>query len=900
MPNGRASLAAPASRVVTLGVRATREAGDVASAPDVLIVSHTHWDREWYRTFEAFRARLVDTVDRVLDLLAADPGWKFLLDGQAIVVEDYLAVRPERRGEVEAAVTAGRLGVGPWYVQPDSLLPSGEAHVRNLLEGRRVARAIGACSEVAYTPDSFGHPAQLPAIFAGFGLGPFVYWRGNGNEIDTLGPVYRWVAPSGDAVTAYHLARGYFAAAYLPEPAEDAADALVGLLDRLAGVERAPVVLMNGIDHCLPDAHTGAVAEALAARTGRTVRRGLLDDLRAELDESGRPGFTGELLGARVANLLPGVWSTRLGLKLADRAAERALGGWAEPWAALGPILGTPDERSSVRAAWRALLPNQAHDSICGCSQDEGHRQMRGRYATATELALETTDRVLGRLAGLGPTRATPWATELDLAVFNPSPVARTDVVRVPLDGHPVYRLSDLGGDIHPLTLLDGTNGGYTADGAPARVVAADDPRRMRMWEGMPGVDLELVVADVPAFGWRRVHLAPADPTPDEVDEGRSISSGEGPDALAVEAAGDGTLTLHAGGRTFTGLGALEDLGGRGGTDDFHPGAGDHDAGAAPVSVRIERRRHLSGLQRLVVERSLDVPRSLTEARDARTDETVPVTVRLEARVAPGVDRVDLDVAVSNAAEDHRLRLRFPTGAPVDRFRAATTFDVAERSTTAADDAGWEHVAPRTFPHQGWIEAHGLVVAAPGLPEAEVTPDGEIVVTLLRSVGWLARLDPTTRPIPAGPGLFTPEAQCPEGISARLSLRVVGPGEGPAAVAAQAVADELGLRAVPAGDAVLGEPGGPMVEVAPDEVVLSALKPADDGEGLVVRLINPGPDPVESRVTLGFPVAEVESVRLDETPDRGPVTIEAHPAGRAELRLTVGAHGLRTVRLRPA
>jgi len=872
----------------------------MAGDPDVLMVSHTHWDREWYRTFEAFRARLVDTVDRVLDLLAVDPGWKFLLDGQAIVVEDYLGVRPDRRDEVEAAARAGRLGVGPWYVQPDSLLPSGEAHVRNLLEGRRVARSIGACSAVAYTPDSFGHPAQLPAIFAGFGLGPFVYWRGNGNEIDRLGPIYRWEAPSGEAVTAYHLARGYFAAAYLPEPPDAAAEALVGLLDRLPGIERAPVVLMNGIDHCLPDAHTGAVAEALAARTGRTVRRGLLDDLRADLDESDRPVFTGELLGARVANLLPGVWSTRLGLKLADRAADRALGGWAEPWAALGPVLGTPDEAPSVRAGWRALLPNQAHDSICGCSQDEVHRQMQGRYATATELAIETTDRVLGRLAGLGPTRATPWSTELDVAVFNPSPVTRTDVVRIPLDGHPVYRLSDLGGDIHPLTLLDGTNGGYTADGAPARVVAATDPRRMRMWEGMPGIDLELVVADVPAFGCRRVHLAPADPSPDDVDDGRVISSGDGRGDLTVEAAGDGTLTLVVGDRRYPGLGALEDLGDRGDTYDFDPVAGDHDAGAAPATVRIERHRHASGLQRLVVERELAVPRALTEARDARSDETVTVVVRLEARVAPGVGRVDLDVAVTNPAEDHRLRLLFPTGAPVDGFRAATTFDVAERSTAPADDTGWEHVAPRTFPHQGWVEAHGLVVAAPGLPEAEVTPDGVVAVTLLRAVGWLARLDPTTRPIPAGPGLATPEAQCPDGVHARLSVWVAGEGVGAGEVAARAAADELGLRAVPAGDEPLLEPGRSLVEVAPAGVVLSALKPAEDGDGLVVRLLNPGPEPIEATVHLGLPVTDAGSVRLDETPDGGEVALTAEADGGAEVGLAVGPHGLRTVRVRPA
>ena len=171
----------------------------------IFLVSHTHWDREWYRTYQTFRARLVDAIDRVLELVAADNGFRFLLDGQTIALEDYLEIRPERRSALEAACRAGRIAIGPWYVQPDSLLPSGEAQVRNLREGRRVGTAIGPVSSVAYTPDSFGHPAQLPQIFAGFGLGPFVYWRGNADEIDALPSEYLWEAPDGSRVLAHHL-----------------------------------------------------------------------------------------------------------------------------------------------------------------------------------------------------------------------------------------------------------------------------------------------------------------------------------------------------------------------------------------------------------------------------------------------------------------------------------------------------------------------------------------------------------------------------------------------------------------------------------------------------------------------------------------------------------------------
>ena len=237
-----------------------------------ILVSHFHWDREWYRTFESYRARLVDAVDRVLDLLAVDSDFRFLLDGQSILLEDYLAVRPSRRDELARGIREGRLAVGPWYVQPDSLLPSGEAHVRNLLHGRAVAMSFGAVSRVGYVPDSFGHPAQLPQLLAGFGITSFVHWRGNGNEIDHLGTAYRWLAPDGSAVTATLLRDGYFDAACLPADVEEAASRLADVVARRGDVDDAPVLLLNGFDHMLPDGHIAAVAEALARRTGAAGR----------------------------------------------------------------------------------------------------------------------------------------------------------------------------------------------------------------------------------------------------------------------------------------------------------------------------------------------------------------------------------------------------------------------------------------------------------------------------------------------------------------------------------------------------------------------------------------------------------------------------------------------------
>ncbi len=850
-----------------------------APAP-ILVVSHAHWDREWYRTFEAFRARLVDTVDRVLVLLDAQPDWSFVLDGQAIVLEDYLAVRPHRRADVEVAVRAGRLAIGPWYVQPDSLLPGGEAHIRNLLEGRCVTDAFGPGSRVAYTPDSFGHPAQFPQLFAGFGLGPFVYWRGNGAEIDGLGGIYRWEAPDGSAVLAYHLREGYFTAADLPADPDDAAEALLPTIERFGEPDRAPLLLLNGIDHMLPDPNVMPAVAALARRTGRTVTLGVLDDLIDAVDPANRPSYRGELVGGRIANLLPGVWSSRLHLKLDNRRAERALVGWAEPWAAIGHLHGLEDERPSLVASRRALLANQAHDSIGGCSQDEVHRQMRGRTATAVELADQTTARVLDRLAGLGPERRVPWSTELDVAVFNPTPVTRTDVVRLPLDGFPLFRMTPNAGGIHPFALDAAVVPGFTVDGRPARVVPSADPGRVRLLPELPALDVEFVADGVPGLGCRRVHLAPGDASPDVVDDGREIAAG----AVRVEVEEPGTLAVTLGDRTFTGLAAIEDLGDRGDTYDFDPVP--DDPGATVTACTVTRRRHASGIERLTVVRTLAVPAGLTDARDARRGDTVPVTVHLEARVAPGVPRVDLRVEVDGPAHDHRLRLRFPTGAPVATFRAATTLDTAVRSTTPPDDSRWVHRAPTTFPHQGWIEANGLVVGAPGLPEGEVTGSGDIVVTVLRAVGWLAQPALGTRPDFAGPGLETPEAQCPDGVAAELTL-TLDPAEAHAA--------ELGLRATPAGDEPLLAAGRALVTLAPAALVLSALKPAEDGDGVVLRVGNPTDVPQRAEVALGFPVGAVTSVRLDEEPDDGDA--EPTPAG---IAFAVAPHRLRSLRIRPA
>ena len=127
----------------------------------LILVSHTHWDREWYQPFQEFRIRLVRLMDKLLAILEQDPDYRhFTLDGQTVVLEDYLEVRPDREAALRRHIRAGRLLVGPWYILPDEFLVGGEAIIRNLLRGHRIARDFGNVMKVGYLPDPSARPAR--------------------------------------------------------------------------------------------------------------------------------------------------------------------------------------------------------------------------------------------------------------------------------------------------------------------------------------------------------------------------------------------------------------------------------------------------------------------------------------------------------------------------------------------------------------------------------------------------------------------------------------------------------------------------------------------------------------------------------------------------------------------
>jgi len=348
------------------------------------VVPHTHWDREWYAPFEEFQLRLATVVDEVIDVLESDPSFTcFTLDGQAIVIEDYLDIRPENEGRLRALMQAGRLEVGPSYMLPDELLVGAEPLVRNLLIGREVCRRYGAePTPVGYMPDSFGHPLQIPQILAGFGIDTFIFSRGLGDELDDVGVVFRWRSPDGSEVRAFQQLPSYsnfnVPGADAPARIEYIVQGFGPALTR-AGVDS--ILLCDGEDHRRIRTDLPALCDELERRlpgTSFTISR--YSDYVAAVDPDDLPTHTGELLGSRLQNVLRGVNSARLYLKRANEQAERRLLE-VETLGALRTLhTGQGFPAADFRLAWRQLLKCHPHDSICGCSCDEVHRDMLVRY----------------------------------------------------------------------------------------------------------------------------------------------------------------------------------------------------------------------------------------------------------------------------------------------------------------------------------------------------------------------------------------------------------------------------------------------------------------------------------------------------------------------------------------
>lgn len=876
----------------------------------MVLVSHTHWDREWYLPFQEFRIKLVRMTDKLLKILDEDPDFvTFCFDGQTVVLEDYLKIRPHERDHIRRLVRSGRLSIGPWYILPDEWLVSGEATVRNLLLGHLISEDFGKPMKAGYVPDPFGHISQMPQILRGFGIQEFLFSRGLGLEKEKMTCEFRWEAPDGTAVTAVAQLGGYCNASNMGRTRDPdgvtqvdydlAIEQLTEKRDKFAAEHAATVFLLNnGCDHHEAQAEIPEIIRrANADLQDVTVVHGSFEDFGRLLREQNLdlPTYRGELRAGKYHNLLPGILSTRMYIKQANERSQTLLEKWTEPYCALAYANGKEYDSAMVWQAWKLLLQNHPHDSICGCSVDQVHKEMMVRFDQSQQIGNMLANESLRHLASKVNTVLDMPENTTPVVVFNPLGWDVHETVTIPMSGvveagkGVQFVVRDSGGNVIPSQIGN---------------LRRTEMPRGPLWREC---DLSFDPGVIPSMGYKTFSIekaAFAHPggQPILANEMVLAENKLGNEYVEVTVFPNGSFDLldRATGNLFRGLNLFEDTEDAGDEYDYSRARESRTITSSGGSGTISLAECGPAFATIRVDTHLELPIGLSKDRYNRSLDTVICPITVFIRLQKGSPRVDITTEFTNKAEDHRLRAWFPADITAKVCQTEGQFIVMDRDIEMPDGHDWFQKPQPEQPQQSFVnveqQGRGLAVINQGLPECEVMrPDDAIIaLTLLRCVGWLSRSDLLTRSDGAGPERETPDAQCPGKHTFRYAVYAHGGDWKTAQVWRQAHQHNIRPRAV-----MTSVHPGPMdreasfIRVEPANIVLSAMKKADRDDSLILRVYNSTGDTVTAKISLGFGFKSASLANLNEDADG----VELTPDTDGSLSFEMPAFRAQTLRL---
>jgi dienelactone hydrolase len=841
------------------------------------VVVHTHWDREWYLPYQTTVARLAHVLEAVVSQLEAGTLQGFLFDGQTVAFEDIMNHgEPGLVQRVREAVQRGQVALGPWYVMADEFLCSGESLLRNLEIGIADATCAGGLQRVGYLPDSFGHVAQMPRLLREFGIEAAVLWRG----ADAATTSFEWEAPGGVSVGTVFLPEGYYQHA-LNVPG--AHPELLGLLRRLKARSTVPRLLFTqGGDHLLPGADMAARLAAFNASQEEfeLVPATLADHAQALLAAtSERERVFGELRANRQAFVLPDVLSTRRYLKrLHDQAEDRLLG-------AIEPLLActVPAARWPARAleqAWRLLLQQQAHDSICGCSTDAVHREMEQRFVSLHQRldALQAHALAAAGMVSLRRHAGGPdvWADDARCTVFNPlaQRLQGWQVLRVFLTGprHAALRVTRSGRAL-PHVLLEAT------PHEEIRSPLDDFPERLQGWSyalalplDMPGLaaialEIEAVPDAAPGAGAPRADEV----TPGATAPGASAARIENATlALWLDASGTLHLTDRRSGTTHSPL--LQWLHELDAGDSYNWSPPPEPSVQVASCLRAQGAWQRDGAAELRLSIRMDVPAGLAPDRRGAAAERVCNEGTLCLRLLGDEPTVHAELVWHNRSRDQRTRLLLPLSDATSPLWTDTAFAWTERPQVRRELPGAvsrQEMPVAVVPTGSALHAAPWWLAHEAMHECEAIEHAGrpfLALTLVRSVGFLSRRDLLTRGVGAGPDIATPEAQC---LGTEVFRWCFGPG-----TPAQALPQARRLRRPPLVLRGHRSRWPAPLDIGNAALVVSSVRRLGAEGPLELRLWNP----TEHTQTLALAPDHWQTVRADGIPE-APAAADRHAVG---------------------
>ncbi|MGH9940752.1 MAG: alpha-mannosidase [Pyrinomonadaceae bacterium] len=418
-------------RLPASGQATTRAAGQSASSgvkrKALHIIGHSHIDAAWLWPWRDGSNIVLTTMRSALDRMRETPNFRYSHSSSAHY--DWVErADPRMFSEIKERVREGRWElVGGWPVEPDCNIPSTESLVRHCLYGKNYfQRAFGVDVNIGFNPDSFGHPAGLPALLRRAGYRYYVFMRPQEHEMK-LPLLFWWESPDGSRVLALRIRRGYsMAANRIPDAAEnnfapgfDHAAYFLGVGNHGGSVTKEQIRQVTEMrqDPSLPELRWSTVGEFFKAVEASPAAANL-PVVSTELQYHSR-----------------GVYSAHGEIKQTNRRAERWLG-QAET-ISLAASLGSGGQRypsQEYAAAWGKVLFNQFHDLMAGTALYIAYRDARDQLGAACDTAMTNTVSALESLARRVDTRA---VREGAVFAFNPLPWPRKCLVEYHTERNP-------------------------------------------------------------------------------------------------------------------------------------------------------------------------------------------------------------------------------------------------------------------------------------------------------------------------------------------------------------------------------------------------------------------------------------------------------------------------------
>ncbi|HRI46760.1 MAG TPA: glycoside hydrolase family 38 C-terminal domain-containing protein [Ignavibacteriaceae bacterium] len=863
------------------------------------IISNTHWDREWRFPFQRNRQMLVEMIDDVLDILTREPEYRaFHLDSQSIVLTDYLEVKPHKKELIKKLVEDKRLFIGPWFILPDEFLVGGENLIRNILLGHKICKEMGGVSKIGYSPFSWGQISQLPQIYDQFGINLIMFYRGV-NSLDSYHAEFIWEGADGTQKLSsrfstmprynfyfyiyrkvihnegfsdveYKWSNGgvpfHFADQSLHHedyfnvnPADNyffdnIETSVKSIIEKQADDFTTPhVIWMEGHDSSGPNIKTVQIIKDIKkVFPDINVIHSTLEDYAEAVSSSSdfdKLAFVkGERRSAqydlRSGNLYGYVTSARMYLKVKNFEAEKWLQYYAEPFYNLADINGFDANSKYLDIAWNYLIQNSAHDSIGGCSLDEIHEDMMSRYKQIIEISQGVYEKSLKHFVK-NINLTTQQDANLNLVVFNPLPYPRSETVEAFIDIPLEYDKGDFdivsfNGEKLEKAITEIT------EVKPVFEQLIDRPMYFDMKRYRTHVKFDRIVE----MGYTSFKIIPRETEKMKINFTGFLKKKHvylENQFLKVKVNKDGTLRVHdkVSKQAFNCLGYFYDEGEEGHAWVHEP--------ITPVLITLESSPKIRLLENNELSATVAISHQLKRIDyndiSSKKPKKKKIDIQLFVTLRKDSKKLEFIIEVDNYAENHRLRIMFPTAINTVKHFAQGQFDVVERTTARAKTKEWVEQPMYDFPFHHFVDVSnfkfGAAFFANGLKEYEMLNDKNrtIAFTLIRAFKYIIQ------PSSVEDYSHQKGSQCLGKCTCKMAFYPHNFTWDKSDVYTEALKFNTPLGLVQCGNSSGNLPHeNSFLKIDNPMLIYDAFKKAEDENGFVLRLHNPTSELIKSKI----------------------------------------------------